>query len=454
MNAFQKSNYLLGEPIEGHPPARVQAAIQRQQDQSEVLIACVQLVLVLIFGALYSLSPKTFSQEVMFAPVPYALFAYFVFSVCRLIWAVKWRLPGWALSLSVVADMSLLLFLIWSFHIQYQQPPSFYLKAPTLLYVFIFIALRALRFDMRYVLLAGFTAAAGWLILMAYAVHQSGGMDVITTDYVLYTMSHKVLIGAEFDKVISILVVTAILALVIVRARRLLINSVSQATAAKDLSRFFSPEIAEQITHSENWIEPGTGHARQAAILHCDLQGFTRLSMEKPANEVISLLAEYQARMVPIIQSNGGAIDKFLGDGILATFGAAEDSDTYSADGLRALEAMMAEADKWRQERELAGLDPQHIRFTAASGQILFGAVGDKSRLEYTVIGEPVNLAAKLDKHAKSEKAETVVTLACFESALAQGYIPQLKTEIRAARHVGGVTGLVDLVIIGDPVSN
>jgi adenylate cyclase len=176
--------------------------------------------------------------------------------------------------------------------------------------------------------------------------------------------------------------------------------------------------------------------------------------MEKPANEVISLLAEYQARMVPIIQSNGGAIDKFLGDGILATFGAAEDSDTYSADGLRALEAMMAEADKWRQERELAGLDPQHIRFTAASGQILFGAVGDKSRLEYTVIGEPVNLAAKLDKHAKSEKAETVVTLACFESALAQGYIPQLKTEIRAARHVGGVTGLVDLVIIGDPVSN
>lgn len=449
MNPFIKSRHILGDPVEGHPPARVQAAIQRQQDQSEVLIACVQLFLVVVFGTLYSLSPKTFSQDAMFAPVPYALLAYFAFSLCRLVWAVKWRLPGWALSLSVVADMTLLMFLIWSFHIQYQQPPSFYLKAPTLLYVFIFIALRALRFDMRYVLLAGITAATGWIVLMGYAVHQSGGMDIITTDYVLYTMSHKILLGAEFDKVISILVVTAILALVIVRARRLLINSVSQATAAKDLSRFFSPEIAEQITNSENWIEPGTGQTRKAAILHCDLQGFTRLSMEKPANEVITLLAEYQARMVPIIQKNGGAIDKFLGDGILATFGAAEDSETYSADCLRALEELKAGAENWRNERIAQGLEPQHIRFTAASGQILFGAVGDKSRLEYTVIGEPVNLAAKLDKHAKDEKAQIVVTLDCYETAMSQGYSPTLESEIRAARHVGGVTGLVDLVILG-----
>ena len=59
--------------------------------------------------------------------------------------------------------------LIWSFHRTYQQPPSFYLKAPTLLYVFIFIALRALRFDARYVLLAGGTAIIGWAILMIYA---------------------------------------------------------------------------------------------------------------------------------------------------------------------------------------------------------------------------------------------------------------------------------------------
>lgn len=446
---FKKiSRTLLGEDIDGQLPARVQAAIQRQQDHSEILIAWVQLFLVIVFWILYALSPKTFSAEVMFAPVPYALTAYLLFTLLRLAVAITWRLPGWFLGLSVIADMSLLMFLIWSFHIQYGQIASFYLKAPTLLYVFIFIALRALRFDMRYVLLAGITAASGWMVLLGYAVYAGDGMSGITKDYVLYTMSHKILLGAEFDKVISILVVTFILALVIVRARRLLINSVAQATAAEDLSRFFSPEIAEQITHSENWIEPGTGETRQAAILHCDLQGFTKLSIEKPANEVISLLAEYQSRMVPIIQQNGGTIDKFLGDGILATFGAALETEHSSADCLKAMEEMMANAQKWSEERTAENLAPQTIRFTAASGSILFGAVGDESRLEYTVIGEPVNLAAKLDKHAKEENALAVVTLKTYEEALQQGFNPTTTMEIRSARDVGGVTGLVDLVIL------
>ncbi|MHA4875171.1 hypothetical protein, partial [Enterococcus faecium] len=82
----------------------------------------------------------------MMAPVPLALAIYAAFSLGRLILAYHDALPRWILALSVIADMALLLGLIWSFHRQYGQPPAFYLKSPTLLYVFIFIALRALRF--------------------------------------------------------------------------------------------------------------------------------------------------------------------------------------------------------------------------------------------------------------------------------------------------------------------
>lgn len=438
---------ILGEKIDGKLPARVQAAIARQQIQSEILIAWVQVFIVITFSTLYALSPKTFSADAMFAPVPYALLVYGLFTLLRLALAYWGKVPAWFIALSVIADMALLMFLIWSFHIQYQQPPSFYLKAPTLLYVFIFIALRALRFEATYVLLAGASAAIGWLILLGYAVHLDGGMAQITRDYVEFTMSHKILLGAEFDKVISIIVVTLIVALVIVRARRLLINSVAQASAAEDLSRFFSPEIAAQITHSESWIEPGTGEGREAAILHCDLQGFTKLSMERPANEVISLLAEYQSRMVPVIQKHGGTIDKFLGDGILATFGAAVPTDHYAADCLRAMEDLDKEAAAWSKERMEGGEDPMTVRFVSAVGPIIFGAVGDSSRLEYTVIGEPVNLAAKLDKHAKDEKATGVTTRGALELAKAQGYSPQTRLELREGRHVDGVSGTVDLAI-------
>ena len=80
------------------------------------------------------------------------------------------RLPAWLLALSIIIDMALLFGLIWSFHLQYAQPPSFYLKAPTLLYVFIFIALRALRFEAKYVVFAGLAAALGWLAMVLYVV--------------------------------------------------------------------------------------------------------------------------------------------------------------------------------------------------------------------------------------------------------------------------------------------
>lgn len=438
---------ILGEEIEGQLPGRVQTAISRQQTQSEILIAWVQVFIVITFSTLYGLSPKTFAADTMFAPVPYALGAYAIFIAIRLSLAYLDKVPPWFVALSIIADMALLMFLIWSFHVQYEQPASFYLKSPTLLYAFIFIALRALRFEAAYVLLAGFTAAAGWLTLLGYAVFWDDGMSDVTRNYVEYTMSHKILLGAEFDKVISIVVVTLILALVIVRARRLLINSVAQATAAEDLSRFFSPEIAEQITHSESWIEPGTGEARNAAILHCDLQGFTKLSMEKPANEVISLLAEYQSRMVPVIQRHGGTIDKFLGDGILATFGAAVSTNHYAADCLKAMEDLINEAAQWSLDRTAVGNQGMTIRFTSAVGPIVFGAVGDDSRLEYTVIGEPVNLAAKLDKHAKDEKAHAITTHDAVELAKSQGYMPNIPLELRENREVHGVTGTVDLMI-------
>ena len=131
-------------------------------------------------------------------------------------------MPAWFLTLSVAADLTLLMMLIWSFHIQYDQPASFYLKAPTLLYVFIFIALRALRFEARFVLLAGLFSALGWLALVFYVVSIDPQDNMITRDYVAYMTSNTILLGAVFDKVISILMVTGILCVALVKARKLL----------------------------------------------------------------------------------------------------------------------------------------------------------------------------------------------------------------------------------------
>ena len=95
-------------------PVRVRDAITRAQEASEVLIGWIQLGVLLVFAALYVGSPKTFTDEADFAPVPWALAAYFAFTLVRLSFARHSRLPDWFLYVSVVVDMGLLLGLIWS----------------------------------------------------------------------------------------------------------------------------------------------------------------------------------------------------------------------------------------------------------------------------------------------------------------------------------------------------
>ncbi|MCH7932022.1 MAG: adenylate/guanylate cyclase domain-containing protein, partial [Proteobacteria bacterium] len=334
-----------GGAADSHVPERVQARIRQAEEESEVLVGWVQLTAVIFFAIVYAVAPKTFDPDAMFAPVPWALGFYFCFTFVRIALAHRRRLPEWMIGLSVVVDMSVLLLTIWSFHIQYEQPPGLSLKAPTLLYIFILIALRTLRFDARYVIFAGATAATGWLVLVGYALMYSPTPNVITRDYVHYITSTDILIGGEVDKIISIVAVTAVLAVALMRARRVLIQSATEHAAAADLSRFFAPEVAHQITSSEHAVRPGQGEIRDAAIMNVDIRGFTPLAHQMPADEVMALLAEYQARVVPVIQSHGGSIDKFLGDGIMATFGAAMKTDTYAADALRAAGALIDTLD-------------------------------------------------------------------------------------------------------------
>ena len=150
-------------------PERVRRAIRHQEETSEILVGLVQVAAIVFFAALYSLTPKAFPPDVPFEPVPWTLSIYAAFTLLRLWLAVRRQLRPWFLRLSVIVDISVLMVTIWSFHLQYQAPPALYLKAPTFMYVFILITLRALRFDALYVLLAGGAAVVGWLLLVGYA---------------------------------------------------------------------------------------------------------------------------------------------------------------------------------------------------------------------------------------------------------------------------------------------
>ncbi len=425
-------------------PRRVQAVVARQQESAEILIGLAQVVAIITFAILYAISRAANPPPMAIEPVPVALGLYALFTGLRLVLAWQRRLTPALLTASVVIDISVLLVTIWSFHLQYMAPLAVVLKAPTMMYLFILIVLRGLRFEARYVLLSGAVAIAGWGVIVAMAL--TGESAGITRSFLAYVTSPSILLGAEFDKIISISMVTLLLALVVARARAMLVDAAREQLAAAELSRFFVPEIARHIRGAEEEITAGRAERRDASILMTDLRGFTGLARTLPPPVLLRLLSAYQELVVRAVRAHGGSIDKYLGDGVLASFGAVRPSAAHAADAMRTVESIQAALRSWIPPD--AAMPPIDIGMAVACGEVLFGTVGADDRLEYTVIGDPVNLAAKLEKHNKQERSQALTHAEALRLAVSQGYAPRHPPERRDARQVDGVAAPVDLVVI------
>lgn len=427
--------------VENLPP-RVLSKIQQQQDSSEILISWAQLIIVTTWAVLYVLAPKTFSEAADFEPVPVALAAYFAFTIIRMVLAYRRSLPNWLLYVSAVFDMAVLYALIWSFHLQYEQPPSFYLKAPTLLYVFIFIALRALHFEARFVLASGIAAAVGWLLMLGYAIEMPVEGARITRNYVEYMTSNNVLLGAEFDKVISILLVTAVLALALVRARDLMVRSVVESATAQELSRFVPSQVAQQVRLSDQEAMAGQGEGREATILFTDLEGFSTLSEQITPPEIIATLNEYFSVVAAPIESRGGVISQFQGDAILASFNLPEADPDHAA---RAIEAALEIQQVL--ERHTFGTSGLTLRSRVGinSGEVVGGLVGTAERVNYTVHGDDVNLAARLEQLNKEHGTRILVSERTLELAGRERFnCRRIGTVVARGRHAPTVIYAVE----------
>ncbi|MGB1027595.1 MAG: adenylate/guanylate cyclase domain-containing protein [Rhodospirillaceae bacterium] len=304
----------------------------------------------------------------------------------------------------------LLMGLIWSFHLQYDQPASFYLKAPTLLYVFIFIALRALRFDPVYVLASGLVAAAGWVFLLLYALFLDDnhiGGPMITGDYIEYMTSYHILVGAEVDKIVSILVVTGILALVLVRARRTLEKAVSDGATAASLSRFVADDVVQKVTEGEAELKPGDAEEKIATVMFTDIEGFSTISEAVSPTELMDLLNDYFEKVTQVLDRHEGLVAQFQGDALMVVFRNHEDFDpatiTPGPDMPRicAHRAVAAarEIVETLNDHPFGGLEiPMRTRCGLNTGVMVLGTVGSHNRLIFTAHGDEVNIAARLEQ--------------------------------------------------------
>lgn len=164
------------------------------------------------------------------------------------------------------------------------------------------------------------------------------------------------------------------------------------------LNKVVSKEVAEEILKKD--IELG-GEERGVTILFSDIRGFTHLSEHIEPKLLITELNQYMTQMCRIIDTTKGVVDKFVGDEIMALYGAPLSLENPSLHAIQAAILMMKRLREWNQQRQKEGKFTFEIGIGIHSGKVLAGSMGAENRSNYTVIGANVNLASRLCSHAK-----------------------------------------------------
>jgi class 3 adenylate cyclase len=186
-----------------------------------------------------------------------------------------------------------------------------------------------------------------------------------------------------------------------------------------------SPQVMRAILRGS--LQPdAAGQRCRTTILFADIRGFTARSAQSTPEHMIELLNRYYAEMAAAIHGHGGAIDKFIGDGLMATFGVPQPLEAPERNALEAAQDMLVRLQRLNVELQAQGHAPLEIGIGIHAGEVLAGYVGTRRRRDFTVIGDPVDTAARLESLGKT-----------------LGYPVICSEDVAAA--VGHAGGLVDL---------
>ena len=176
-----------------------------------------------------------------------------------------------------------------------------------------------------------------------------------------------------------------------------LLQKVEQTAVARDnLSRYLGPELVEAVMTGESDFAM-EGSVNEATILFADIRGFTSLSERIPPQLVVKLLNEYFEIMVDIILERGGVVDKFVGDEIMAVWGVPTPAENDAFNAVSAAIKMQQALCMYNEERARMEEEPIYMGIGINTGTVVAGNLGSSKRMQYTVIGDAVNLASRME---------------------------------------------------------
>ena len=278
---------------------------------------------------------------------------------------------------------------------------------PPLLY-FVFILLSTLRLDFGLSLWTGAVAAVEQFLLAAWLIPLEP-FSTVPEHAAIYHFSRSV-----------VLLAAGVVAGIVAGSLRRQFEKSVQATAARDritnmFGQHVSPAVVDRLLAQQS--DPPS-EMREVCVLFLDIRGFTAQTRKRPADETVALLNDFFAAMIEIVDHNNGIINKFLGDGFLAIFGAPLEDPKAAANALAAAHGMLEAVDRWNKARPQS---PLRIGIGIHLGEAVTGTVGSPQRKEYTVIGDTVNLAARLEQLTKETGSQLLVSSSVHRATTGAG---------------------------------
>jgi len=191
---------------------------------------------------------------------------------------------------------------------------------------------------------------------------------------------------------------------------RLVVEGKSRRELRRAFASYMAPEVVAQVLENPDRVQLG-GQTREVTLFFSDLKGFTGLSERLEPQELVAFLNDYFTRMCEHVMAEGGVVDKFIGDAIMAIWGAPLDQPDHGARALRAALAALGELQTLNAELAAAGRPTVGMRIGVHSGPAVVGNMGSARRFDYTAMGDTVNLASRL------EGANKAFGTACMASA-------------------------------------
>lgn len=285
-------------------------------------------------------------------------------------------------------------------------------------YYYVFLAGTLLTYSPRQVLWAGAVIAISWATAAVVVINLP---DTLTTaDYPdWYNMSstlrmetflfpYFVDVPSVLKDIFILLVVTGILASVVWRMRQLAFRQADVERQRTNLARYFSPSLVDELAREQNALDKDT--VQETAVMFLDIRGFTAFAEQLPPETTLELLRSFHRRMSHEVFAHNGTLDKYIGDGLMATFGVPRRSPTDATNSVRCALSMRESMKEWNAIRDQQGWQPIDIGIGIHFGPVVMGNIGSEERMEFAVIGDTVNVASRIEHLSRELNTEIVLS--------------------------------------------